>query len=420
MPVHSAREIYHYAVLAGFSPDQAVTMTAIALAESGGRSGAHNSSGEDSRGLWQINVNAHRSMTGRDLSDPLENAKAAFEVSRQGRDISPWTTTHGGGHAKYLAYRVEAQTAAGTSGESGPLGSWSGTQGYGHPVPAGAGGTGTVGPAHPGSGVDAFVQAALDQSGDHYVFGAETSLSDPNPSAFDCSELTQWAAAQAGVDLPDGSWTQYLSLQKQGATMSVDEALHTKGALLFSFSDPPTASGGRPSKAHVAISLGDGRTIEARGTKYGVGSWSGEHRFNYAAAVPGLVAGPAPAATAVDTDRDGLTDSLDSRLGTDPGTVDTDRDGLTDALEAQLGTDPRSADTDHDGLTDSFELTRTHTNLGAADSDHDGVLDSVEHLAGTDSMNPLSSPYTGQQSVASVLDPTDTAAPHWGLDDPHS
>jgi Lysozyme like domain len=39
-----------------FSPDQAATMTAIALAESGGNSGSHNPHGEDSKGLWQINV----------------------------------------------------------------------------------------------------------------------------------------------------------------------------------------------------------------------------------------------------------------------------------------------------------------------------------------------------------------------------
>ena len=36
--------------------DHAVTWTAIAMAESGGSTGAHNPHGEDSRGLWQINV----------------------------------------------------------------------------------------------------------------------------------------------------------------------------------------------------------------------------------------------------------------------------------------------------------------------------------------------------------------------------
>ena len=55
MPRFSAEQIYSFARQAGFSPDEAATMTAIALAESGGNSKAHNPVGEDSRGLWQIN-----------------------------------------------------------------------------------------------------------------------------------------------------------------------------------------------------------------------------------------------------------------------------------------------------------------------------------------------------------------------------
>ena len=38
------REIYEAARAAGFNPDQATTWTAIALAESGGETGAHNPS----------------------------------------------------------------------------------------------------------------------------------------------------------------------------------------------------------------------------------------------------------------------------------------------------------------------------------------------------------------------------------------
>ena len=56
MPVLSIREIYEAAREAGFTPHQAVTWTAIAMAESGGRTGALNDKGEHSIGLWQINV----------------------------------------------------------------------------------------------------------------------------------------------------------------------------------------------------------------------------------------------------------------------------------------------------------------------------------------------------------------------------
>src|SRR6266508_6846586 len=94
-------EIYGYARQAGFSPDQATTMTAIALAESGGNTGAHATVGEDARGLWEINVAAHGEKYG-DLSDPLNNAKAAFDVSGGGENISPWTVTHASRDMPYL------------------------------------------------------------------------------------------------------------------------------------------------------------------------------------------------------------------------------------------------------------------------------------------------------------------------------
>jgi cell wall-associated NlpC family hydrolase len=388
MAVYTAREIYRFARLAGFSPDQAVTMTAIALAESHGNSGAHNPHGEDSRGLWQINVAAHREFDRVNLYDPLENAKAAFAVSGRGADVSMWTTTHGD-NAKFLAYRTEAQAAARAAGDSGDLGVWTGTPGYGHPLPAGGGGGGGgsgggaaglgMAPADGNGGAhESFVQAALAQTGDRYVFGAEARLDDPNPAVFDCSELTQWAAHQAGVELPDGSWNQYLTLQQQGASLSVEEALHTRGALLFSFSSPPTGGGGRPSQAHVAISLGDGRTIEAMGTQYGVGSWSAKGRFNYAAVIPQL---------ATSTPLGGPAQPIGFGEALGPA-IDTDSDGLIDALELTLRTDATLSDTDGDAISDGYEISQLHTDPTKADTDGDNVLDSMERALGLDPTNP--------------------------------
>ena len=69
--------------------------------------------------------------------------------------------------------------------------------------------------------------------------------------------------------------------------VDVQQALDTPGALLFTFSHEPVPGGGRPSKAHVAISLGDGRVIEARSTRDGVGVFDAGDRFNYAAFIPG-------------------------------------------------------------------------------------------------------------------------------------
>ncbi|HSP77131.1 MAG TPA: peptidoglycan-binding protein [Myxococcaceae bacterium] len=141
-------------------------------------------------------------------------------------------------------------------------------------------GAGPVSPRPPpatGRGTaEAFVQKALAQAGDRYVFGAETRLDDPNPKAFDCSELVQWAAHQVGVSIPDGTMNQLPHCRNHGKTLSVADALRTRGALLF-----------RPG--HVAISLGDGRTIEAKGSKYGVGIFSAHNRgWTTGALIPGM------------------------------------------------------------------------------------------------------------------------------------
>lgn len=148
-----------------------------------------------------------------------------------------------------------------------------------------------------------FVKLALDQSGDRYVFGVEVSPANPNPTAFDCSELVQWCCDRLGVGprMVDGSWYQARHCAQYDLLRNVKEGIDTQGALLFRFSSNPFV-GGRPNTAHVAISLGDGWTIEARGSAYGVGTWSAENRgWTHAGLVPGLkyvdgvdVGGPVP------------------------------------------------------------------------------------------------------------------------------
>ena len=132
-----------------------------------------------------------------------------------------------------------------------------------------------------------FLSAAKDQIGDRYVYGAPRTPTAADPKTFDCSSFTQWSARQAGVKLESTAEYQYMELKRMNHDIPVEQALRTKGALLFYFSSEP--SGGLPAgQAHVAISLGDGRTVEAKGTKYGVGEWSAKHRFNFAATVPGI------------------------------------------------------------------------------------------------------------------------------------
>ena len=63
-----------------------------------------------------------------------------------------------------------------------------------------------------------------------------------------------------------------------------------------------------------------------------------------------------PADPDVDTDQDGLTDTEESALGTDPNHPDSDGDGLSDGEEVDLGTNPNRADTDEDGVSDGDEV----------------------------------------------------------------
>jgi cell wall-associated NlpC family hydrolase len=416
MPIYSAAQIYYFARLAGFSPDKATTMTAIALSESGGDSHAHNPHGEDSRGLWQINLRAHGDWaSGLNLYDPIVNARAAFQVSNGGADVSAWTSTHGGRNASYLDYRDEAQAAAAAHGDSSQLGVWTGTEGYGHPLAAGHDGAAGVhstlfeqdGPTHAETGdhhnaLNTFVDAALAQTGDRYVFGAEAAPDNPDPHAFDCSELTQWAAHRAGVDLPDGSWQQYLTLQRQHAVIPVEQAIKTRGALLFSFSSEPTPGGGRPAHAHVAISLGNGHTIEARGSRYGVGSFdANSHRFQYGAMLPGIT-------DAGDSSQVPPDHELDHPLAGVHGAHDvndSDHDGIADPVEKALGTDPHSMDTDHDGLPDSSELILLHTDPRAGDTDHDHILDPVELALHSSPTDPTSGEEQLRDAIERLLAP---------------
>ena len=84
--------------------------------------------------------------------------------------------------------------------------------------------------------------------------------------------------------------------------------------------------------------------------------------------------------------------------GTDPlspgtvpgGPADSDSDGLEDSIEAELGTDPADTDTDDDGLTDGDEYYVYQTGTRNPDNDADGVLDGAEIENGTDPNDPNS------------------------------
>jgi len=129
---------------------------------------------------------------------------------------------------------------------------------------------------------------AAAQVGDRYVLGVEASPNNPDPTMFDCSELVEWVCARLGVTppMPDLAYRQAAHCRLHGTTIPVAEAVATAGALLFK----DLGAGGSGGQGnHVAISLGDGQTIEARGAAYGVGSFAASGRgWNYAALIPGV------------------------------------------------------------------------------------------------------------------------------------
>lgn len=51
---------------------------------------AHNQKGEDSRGLWQINVEAHPEYKDYNLFDPVTNAYCAYEIWKRAKSWRPW------------------------------------------------------------------------------------------------------------------------------------------------------------------------------------------------------------------------------------------------------------------------------------------------------------------------------------------
>ncbi|MDY5158031.1 Rib/alpha-like domain-containing protein [Actinotignum timonense] len=110
-----------------------------------------------------------------------------------------------------------------------------------------------------------------------------------------------------------------------------------------------------------------------------------------------------------DTDGDGLTDSEEEKIGTDPNNPDTDGDGINDGDEVNGtknpfkddkfnkdgkpgNTNPLNPDTDGDGVNDGDEVTGKNnggkpTNPNKADTDGDGVTDADEIKDGTDPNN---------------------------------
>jgi len=202
--------------------------------------------------------------------------------------------------------------------------------------------------------LDSFISRAQSQIGAKNRFGAEVDLDDSMGSnEFDSSELVQWAAHQAGVEMPDGSWTQYRALTLAGHDTSVESALATKGALVFGFSSDPMASADRPDRAYVAISLGNGKVLE-------ISERTGElmevdaagRNYTHAATIPEFTSD-----IFEDTDGDRHPDLDEEVMGGDPTT------GVTTPWR-----DSRNIDTDGDGTSDAEDVDPNDPTVSSNDA----------------------------------------------------
>jgi Lysozyme like domain len=101
---------------AGCPADKVDAMAAIGMAESSGYSAASNiTSREHSIGLWQINLNAHTQYTDAQMSDPMQNARAAVAILNS-EGLRAWGAYTDGRYLPYLT--TSTSTPASTPSES--------------------------------------------------------------------------------------------------------------------------------------------------------------------------------------------------------------------------------------------------------------------------------------------------------------
>ena len=387
-------------------------------------------------GLFQINYindtpqfREAIGMTDRaQLLDPEMNARAAFHLYQRS-GLKPWTAAEGGWTADGdPLYGTDVAAARDGGGAGGGVGdARPAVRLFPTPRPSGS-------PTdEPGlePELETFLQAALRQDGDTYVFNAHTEPTDPDPEEFDCSELVEWAAEQAGI--PNIGEATYLAVQQHEGRRHDDVG---RGGAADTGRAPVPVPGGRAGarpelpqgrlpRRHQPRRRHDHRGQGHQGRRRGVrrsGRPGLDARRTHPRAWTTIGSGPAaprcrsrrsltrwpwPAmnANSVDTDVDMLPDLFEVRYWLDPDEADTDGDGITDGYELiVLGTDSGLADSDFDAIADGLELSLGLDPLVAdnpdvdaplvapedllVDTDGDGLTDWGEELAGTDAADP--------------------------------
>lgn len=110
-----------------------------------------------------------------------------------------------------------------------------------------------------------FAKLAEAQVGKRYILGAEATLANSSPKAFDCSELVEWLFGRTGSPITDLAAAQY------NVTTAVSTSSPKPGDLVFLRNNPARANGiGHVAVVTKKLSNGDWEIIEARGRASGV------------------------------------------------------------------------------------------------------------------------------------------------------
>lgn len=166
-----------------------------------------------------------------------------------------------------------------------------------------------------------------------------------------------------------GSWFRYEDSLKDGKDVY---GLHGGAGLFYHFNDSWSIRG--DFRTVLEGDTDDFSTIIFVGANY---RWGAKVAPKYTLSGGDL-----------DSDGDGLSDSYEVQIGTNPFDPDTDKDGLTDGEEVlKHKTDPLNPDTDWDGLKDGAEVLSYNTNPLDPDTDDGGVKDGHEVIE--DNTNPL-------------------------------
>lgn len=124
---------------------------------------------------------------------------------------------------------------------------------------------------------DELVKLAMQHVGEPYILGANVPLDNPqHRGPWDCAEFVSWAVYQISntiigctdnaaqmhkLEPYSGAWAR--DGERSGILLSVEQVTATRGGILVRRPRHETSG-------HVAISRGDGTTIEAMDSKHDV------------------------------------------------------------------------------------------------------------------------------------------------------